>query len=186
MKEALLAGRYARALAESVPDPQALEQAGAAVAALRDLRTGDPVFRAALENPAVGLAERAALLDAVLNALGAPPEAVRLLQRMLARNRMALLPWTAAALAALVDDRLNRAGAEVAAAAPLSPASERALAESLSRRTGRRVTLRTRVDAGLLGGFTVHLLGTLYDYSARTRLERLKAKLLSEETPHGN
>ena len=49
MKEALLAGRYARALAESVPDPQALEQAGAAVAALRDLRAGDPVFRAALE-----------------------------------------------------------------------------------------------------------------------------------------
>ena len=42
--------------------------------------------------------------------------------------------------------------------------------------------LKCKVDANIIGGLIVYLWGVFFDFSLRTRLERLKQKLLAEET----
>ena len=51
------------------------------------------------------------------------------------------------------------------------------LEAALSASTGKHVSLEARIDESLLGGVRVTLAGTLYDGTARGRLETLRQRL---------
>jgi F-type H+-transporting ATPase subunit delta len=65
---------------------------------------------------------------------------------------------------------------EVTSAAPLSDAD----AKALTKAYGKKVQLRTRVDASLIGGMVVQAGGTRMDYSLKTRLARLSRALKTQ------
>ena len=88
-------------------------------------------------------------------------------------------------LAAAFRERLlahqNIVRAEVTSAAPLSPEKTKALEDSLSKVTGKKVELSVSVDPELLGGVVAKIGSTVYDGSVKTQLERMRQELVEQE-----
>jgi len=103
---------------------------------------------------------------------------VRLLELLVGRDRITLLPGIEKAFAALWNDNRGVVAAEAVTAAPLGPDQERALAEAIRRTTGREVELSASLDPALRGGVLLRLLGRTYDGTVRGRLRALRERLV--------
>jgi F-type H+-transporting ATPase subunit delta len=168
-----LAQRYARALLEAAgPDALGVRDE---LRALVPLVEGHRELRRVLQDPALGTEPRRRVLAAVAERAGASPLLRRLLDLVVARDRVSLLPDLAEAYAELANAANGVVSAEVVSAVPMAPAQQQGLAAAL----GGKVELRCRVDPGLVGGLLVHVGGTTYDGSVRTRLAALRRRLAS-------
>jgi F-type H+-transporting ATPase subunit delta len=177
----LLADRYALALRASVGEAANLERTADVLRVINELFVRNGEFRSAMVNPVLDKVQRQQLLDAVLKAQQAPPEVMQLLHTLLVRNRMAIVPALAARFETHINEWLNRVEVTVVTAAPLPRDLETQLMHSLEKFTGKTVQLKCKVDLNIVGGLIVYMWGVFLDFSLRTRLERLKQKLLAEE-----
>ena len=132
----------------------------------------------ALANPAIPLETRIATAEATFGKL-VGPKVLNLVRLMLRRGRIQELPRLAAEFRRLDDDRQGIARASVTSTLPLEPDEVSALKERLASSTDRRVELDLKVDPSLLGGLVVRLGDLLVDGSVRSRLERLRNRLVS-------
>ncbi len=175
-----IARRYARALldvaiAESDPTEVARQLSDVA-----DVIDGHEGLRRALVNPAVPAPRKRAAVAALVEsdaALGAPVK--KLLVLLADRDRIGLLGGVRDAYAECVRAHLEVVQAEVTTAVPLSTDRATLLRDGLSRATGKRVTLETRVDPAILGGVVARIGSVVYDGSVTRQLERLKATLIA-------
>jgi F-type H+-transporting ATPase subunit delta len=170
-----LARRYARALLEvagreGVDAPLALRDE---LRAFSPLISGHAGLRRALLDPGLGAEPRRRVLAALAERAGASVLLRRLLDLLASRDRVALLPDVAEAYAELANAARGIVSAEAVSAVALPEAQARALAAAL----GRAVELRTRVEAGLIGGLLVRTGGKTYDGTVRTRLAALRRRL---------
>jgi F-type H+-transporting ATPase subunit delta len=171
------ARRYAEAAFEVAERDDALE------AWRKDLDTaaavvGQERIGRALANPAIPLETRIATAEATFGRL-VGPKVMNLLRLMLRRGRIQELPRLAAEFSRLDDARQGIARASVTSTLPLEPDEVAALKERLASSTDRRVELDLNVDPDLLGGLVVRLGDLLVDGSVRSRLERLRNRLVS-------
>jgi F-type H+-transporting ATPase subunit delta len=74
------------------------------------------------------------------------------------------------------EDRAE-AVADVRSAIALDDDQQRRLAEALSRRTGKKVSVKVQVDPSVLGGIVATIGDTVIDGSVRRRLEQLRENL---------
>ena len=132
----------------------------------------------ALANPAIPLETRIATAEATFGKV-VGPKVLNLVRLMLRRGRIQELPRLAAEFRRLDDDRQGIARASVTSTLPLEPDEVSALKERLASSTDRRVELDLKVDPSLLGGLVVRLGDLLVDGSVRSRLERLRNRLVS-------
>lgn len=201
------ARRYAEAAFALAERDETLDAWLAALTAAGEALAADAALRI-VDNPALPLRERQAAVKAILDspaferlledaipqlpAPAADPATVRrqvaervrrqltnLVELLVERRRVTLLPGVADAFRRLLYARRNIVEAEVASAAPLTDREREVLRERLARLVGRRVELRERVDPGLLGGLVVRIGDRFYDGSVRGRLERLRNRLLA-------
>ncbi len=91
---------------------------------------------------------------------------------------MNYLPDLAAAYRERLLAHQNIVRAEVTSAAPLSPEKTKALEDSLSKVTGKKVELSVSVDPELLGGVVAKIGSTVYDGSVKTQLQRMRQELV--------
>lgn len=105
------------------------------------------------------------------------PEVRNLVLLLVRRRRLRLLPRIYEEFGRLADDYRGVVVAEVTSAVPLDDADKAVIIRQLSELTGKRVSLRTRVDPSILGGIIVRIGDKLIDGSLRTRLERLRETL---------
>ena len=176
-----IANRYAKALfdvalaekADLAKIEQDLNGAAEVFAANKDLR--HVAIAANLPD-----ANRKALIETVADRLGATAQ-VRKLLVVLARGRnLNLLPDLAAAFSERLLAHQNVVRAEVTSAAPLSAETTRALEDSLSKVTGKKVELSLSVDPALLGGVVAKIGSTVYDGSVKTQLQRMRQELVEQ------
>jgi F-type H+-transporting ATPase subunit delta len=104
-----------------------------------------------------------------------------LLDVLVRRGRITVLPEIAETFEDLVDERLKRASARVRTATELSSEQQERLSKALSAFTNYDIRLKAKVDPRLLGGVVVRIGSTVLDGSVRTRLNRLRETLLAEE-----
>ncbi|MGC8517223.1 MAG: F0F1 ATP synthase subunit delta [Steroidobacteraceae bacterium] len=98
--------------------------------------------------------------------------------RALADNRrLECLPEVAARFDELKAEAEGTMDVEVASAAPLTDAQQRALANALERRLRRTVRLRCVLDPTLIGGASVRAGDLVIDGSLRSKLERITHQL---------
>jgi F-type H+-transporting ATPase subunit delta len=171
------ARRYAEAAFEVAVGDDAVdawrEDLGNAAGVVAEERIGR-----ALANPAIPLETRLATAEATFGPL-VGPKVLNLIRLMLRRGRIQELPRLAAEFRRLDDERQGVARASVTSTLPLEPDELQALKERLARSTDRRVELDLTVDPSLLGGLVVRLGDRLVDGSVRSRLERLRNRLVS-------
>ena len=182
-----LPGRYAQALLDALDAPEAWEEASRALNELSACVVQIEELRNILNNPMLDLEGRGKILDGLFEMQQTPESVRRLLRTLLAGKRMPLLPDIAAYFERLVDDKFNRVEAVVTTAVPPTPELDAKLESAISRYTGKSIRMNNEVVPEILGGLIVSIRGRLFDFSLRSRLERLRARLLEEGAlEHGN
>jgi F-type H+-transporting ATPase subunit delta len=172
--------QYATALADIAleqgsadPVKKQLEDFGAAYAESAELRN-------VLANPAVERAAKHGVIEKLVARLGASRIVRNFLFVVADNQRTHLLPEILQTFETVIRQRQGVAEAEVTSAAELTAPQKTQLQQTLERLTGRKIQAKYSLDPALLGGAVVRIGDTIYDGSARNRLNQMRAQLAAE------
>ena len=175
----VIANRYARALADVVAASgdyrKVLKELEDFLGVYRD----NPELKEVLASPAVAIAQKMKVLEAIGQRLGASPVTVNFLRVLLANYRMPLLEETVQAYRKIANDRMGIVQVTISSASDLSPAERESVAARFQGLTGKQVELEFRTDRELLGGILAQIGSTVYDGSVRGNLARIREELLA-------
>lgn len=175
-----LSRRYARALLEISEKAASIGDTAARLEELEGTLKGNPELDEILKSPMFPRSKRKAILRQVLELSQAPEHLILFLEFLFDRDRLDILPELSRVFRRLADEREGIIRGELVSATPLGEAEQKRLQETLSRATGRNVTLTTREDPSLLGGVWARVGDVIYDGSVRTQLKQIKDSLLGE------
>ena len=172
------ANRYAKALFDVALEENAdLAQVDRDLEAVVSMTQGSPELAAA-SNRGLSDAARKSLIEAVATAMTLTTPVTKLLVLLAQDRKLNYLPDLAAAFRERLLAHQNIVRAEVTSAAPLSLEKTKALEDSLSKVTGKKVELSVSVDPELLGGVVAKIGSTVYDGSVKTQLQRMRQDLV--------
>ena len=175
----MAAGSAARRYAEALLDMAAAENAVDAYRESLD-RIGaglgaDTIH--VLRDSRVPYAHRLAALQ---KATEGEPRAVRaVLNILLQRDRIALVPAVARAFSDLIDRRAGIVHAKITTSVTLDERERTDLARRLEQVSGKKIKATFAVDPSIIGGVKVQLGDRLVDASLRTRLDVMARQLAS-------
>ncbi len=174
-----IASRYARALADVVGRTGDYRRAHAELKALAGVYRESAELRDVLKTPAVSVADKTRILNAILARLGTSSALMNFFRVLLANYRLDLLDDIIESYEKLMTGRLGVARVRVSSAAVLSQADQQALIARFETVTGKKVEALFETVPSLLGGVTAQIDSTVYDGSVRGHLERIREKLVS-------
>src|SRR4029450_1876966 len=175
------ANRYAKALFDVALEEKAdLAQVDRDLQAVAEMMKASPDLLLNLKRGSVTDAARQSLMEAVSKAMSLSTPVMKMLVLLATSGKLNLMPDLAAAYRERLLAHQNIVRAEVTSAAPLSPENTKALEESLSKVTGKKVELSVSVDPELLGGVVAKIGSTVYDGSVRTQLARMRQELVKQ------
>jgi len=136
-----------------------------------------PEAEKALTSPAVPARQKLAVIDAEVPKL--QPVVRNLVELLLHRDRLEMLPDIALAYRALLNESRGIVVAQVTMAVPLEDGERDGLAQRLSAHVGKQVTIERQVDPAIMGGVVARIGDLLIDGSVRGRLEALRRRLVA-------
>jgi F-type H+-transporting ATPase subunit delta len=171
------ARRYARALLDVAREQESGEATSLALRAAADLVAGNRELAAVLMHPAYDVEKKRAVVREVFGGSAGETLVGRLVDLLMARGRLEILPAVADAFAEQWNAARGVVTAQALTAAPLTKDQQDRLATALSKAAGVTVELEAAVDPGLLGGVRVTMAGRIYDGTVRGRLQGLRRHL---------
>jgi len=180
MRASAAARRYARALFSLASEAGQVPEVRSELDVISELFEQSQELRDALLTPLRPVAERKAVLAAVVTRAGISNLVRHFYSFLIDQRRLLDFEVIRAEYVRLADEKAGLTIAHVITAAPLAPAQEQGLARALSGRTGMQVRLAVDVDPGLLGGLVAKVGDLVFDGSLRTQLTRLRANLTKE------
>lgn len=170
--------RYAQAVFEIALESGELERCQSELEEIVRV-VSDEDIRAFLENPKVPFAEKSKLLSGQLGKTS--PFSLNLVHLLITRGRLGLVAEIADEFGRLVNSHRGIEIAEVTTAVPLDKEDEQKLARQLSCIVGKKITIRSEVDSGIIGGFVARIGDRLLDGSTRSKLAALRKELAGAE-----
>ena len=172
-----LSGSAARRYAEALLQVATVEKAVPAYRQSLDrLATAlGPEVIKLLRDPRVPMAARRAALDAASK--DEPPAIRAVLDLLLQRDRIALIPRIAAEYGDLVDRLEGVAKAKITTSVALDDAQRGDFVQRLERSSKRKIRATFTVDPSLIGGAKVQVGDRLVDASLRNQLDDLARQL---------
>ena len=168
-----LSREYAEALfalaAENDQTKEYLEALDTAATLLAD----NPDYVELLRCPTIQKEERDGLLEQTFGQI-LPEQVLAFIQLLCAHGRIRSFTDCVAEYRLLYQTAVAMSTAQVVSAVPLTDEEKQRIAETLSARFGRTVTLECTVDESLLGGMVVRVDGKVLDGSLRSRLHAVK------------
>ena len=175
------ANRYAKALFDVALEEKAdLDRIDRDLSEITEILRDNTELMSAVDWANVPDAARQAVMENVLDKMGVAAPVKKLLVLLTGQRKLVYLQDLAEAYRERLLAHQNVVRAEVTSAAPLSPEKTKALEESLSRVTGKKVELSVSVDPELLGGVVAKIGSTVYDGSVRTQLARMRQELVKQ------
>ena len=175
------ANRYAKALFDVALEEKAdLAKVDQDLQDVVAMMQASPDLAQASNRGAATDATRQSLMEAVSKAMTLTVPVTKTLVLLANSGKLTLIPELAAAYRERLLAHQNIVRAEVTSAAPLSPEKTQALADSLSKITGKKVEISASVDPELLGGVVARIGSTVYDGSVRTQLKRMRQELVEQ------
>lgn len=172
------ANRYAKALFEVALEEKAdLAKIDADLEVLAEVTRSQHDLLQQATRHGIPDAAREGVVGAIADTLGAATPLRKLLLMLAQSQKIGLVADLAAAYRARLHAHQNIERATVTSAVPLSPEQTTALADSLSKVTGKNIELSVSVDPSLMGGVVATIGSTVYDGSVRTQLSRMRAEL---------
>lgn len=138
----------------------------------------DADFKQYLARPILGAEQQA---DAVLKVCGDRLDTAgkNFISNLAANKRLAILPAISAQFDALRAQAEGVVDVQVTTAQALDDAQTRSLAQTLTQKLSRQVSISSDVDASLIGGVVIRAGDTVIDASVRGKLAQLSATLNS-------
>jgi F-type H+-transporting ATPase subunit delta len=181
-----VANSYAKALFETVQDKKvsaqdldSLEtQLGAFVKAVEGSREA----KMALYGPIANTKEKIAIVQKLGQAMGIAGVLGNFLELLAKKDRLAILPGVRDEFHTV---RLASEGGilgQVISAEPMDQKDVESLAQSFSKKLGKRVTFKVSVDAALLAGMKVIVSGVTYDGTLQSQLQKLRDQVAAGAT----
>ncbi|MBV0933798.1 F0F1 ATP synthase subunit delta [Marinobacterium weihaiense] len=162
---------YTNAAFEYAREQGSLDQ-WSSLLSLAALAVQDGDMDRVLSNPALTAEQKAELVIAVcekqIDAAGK-----NFISLLAENHRLALLPEIAAQFGVLKANLEKKVEVDLTTAYPLDEAQQAKLAQALSSKLGREVTLTSQVDKSILGGVVVRSDDLVIDGSVRARLAKL-------------
>ncbi|HTD23752.1 MAG TPA: ATP synthase F1 subunit delta [Terriglobales bacterium] len=176
----VVAGRYARALADAIFDQKldALKTA-AALRELKELLDSSHELRVVWENPSVSHEQKHGVLDAIVQKTKLPKLLRNFMAVLIDHRRVGQLGEIVREFEAEINDRLGLAEAEITTARELGANERKRLEKKIAEVVGKTIKANYATDAKVLGGAVVRVGSTIYDGSVRGQLQKLKEALSS-------
>jgi len=179
MRDSTIARNYAEALLALADKAGNRTGWGALVREVADAVQRDETLRRFLESPRVSEDEKSTILGKAFQDR-MPRLFVRYLQTLVAKRRQMLIPRIADEYFTLLDEGEGRTHATVTVSRPVGDAERDALAAQLSKVVGKQVVPHVTVNPAILGGVVVRIGDRVMDGSVRTRLARLRGRMLAQ------
>jgi F-type H+-transporting ATPase subunit delta len=171
------ARRYAKALLDVASKEADVAQVGQEVDAFNAMLQQHATLNSLLMNPAVPAPRKRAAMAELTKLARVSTVVAKLLVLLAERDRLMLLNDLAAAYRDMLMERQNVVRAEVTSASPLPAARTQAIENRLAAITGKRVSMVTHVDPGIVGGVVARVGSTVYDASIATQLKKIRERL---------
>ena len=142
------------------------------------LDLGDGELRAALDNPGLTTAERAAVLNDVLGKVKLSDNASNFLRLLVDKNRFGVFDDIRRSTHEMADEIAGRVQAIVTTATEISPAMAKDVQSALEAATGKTVVIDFQTDKALIGGMVAQVGDISYDASVASRLNALQQALI--------
>jgi F-type H+-transporting ATPase subunit delta len=169
-----LAGRYATALFDLAETDKQLDRVADDLGQLANMIESSADLTRLIRSPVIARDDQGRAMAEILKKAGMG-ELTRNFVGVVARNRrLFALPSMITAYQSLLAARRGEATAEVVSARELTKKQLEAIAAQLKKAIGSKVSVSTRIDAGLLGGLVVKVGSRMFDSSLRTMLQRLR------------
>lgn len=176
-----VARRYADALFSLAQEKNQVDAVEADLALIASAIRDSRELRALVENQDYSPSTKLSLLKKIFDGK-VSPLTQNFIGVVVTKRREAFFPSIYASFVELANQARGVVEVEVRSAAPLGDEQISALEGKLGARLGKRLRLTTRVDESLIGGLVVKVGDTLMDGSVRTRLGRLRERLLKQSS----
>ncbi len=179
-KNVIVAKKYGRAIYEIALEQNSLEQTEEELQLISDAITGSHELKSFLNHPFL---TKDAKKDTIqkLFADKVQPVVLQFCCVVIDRDRFELLPDMVRVYAALAHEGMGFEEAFVTSAFPLTGEQAEAIKAKLAEMTGKQIIMKQKVDAALIGGFTVQIGDQLIDGSVARQLQALKAKIMQKD-----
>jgi F-type H+-transporting ATPase subunit delta len=159
---------------ELATDEGQVEQWGRRLATVNDLLS-EPAVAAVLTNPTIPVGRRMELISGAPHVLD--PQATNLARLLIESNRVKQVAGIVEEFESLADAAAGRVRATVTTAVELDDAERDKVADQLSKRLGKEVSMTVVVDKSILGGLKLQYGDHLIDASVATKLQQLRRRL---------
>ena len=168
---------YARAIMDAAVTPAKASEVRGELMRFADALNKSPELRAFYASPAVDESAKIAVTKRLTSRMKVSELTERVLEVLVRHHRINDLDAIVAGLAAYVNKALGVAVAEVRSAKSLGPDEIRDLADTLSKKVGKKVELDIRTDPKLLGGFVVKIGSEIWDASVKGKINKFRESL---------
>lgn len=176
-KNVILAKKYGRAIYEIASEQKCLEQTEEDLRMIADAVTKNKELKDFLNHP---LLSRDVKKDTIKKLFEGKvqPVVLQFCYVVMDRDRFGVFPLMVEYFTDMAHQGLGIEEAVVTSAFPLSKSQAEMLKDKLSEITGMKIILKQKVDAALIGGFTVQVGDRLIDGSVTRQLETLKESMM--------
>jgi len=172
------ANRYAKALFDVALTEQAdLAKIDQDLAGFSDLLAGNRELMLAAEQTGVPDAARIGIIERIADQLGLAGPLKKILVMLTADRKLVLVKHLSESYRERLLAHQNVVRGDLTSATPLAPEKAKAIEDSLSTVTGKKVHLTQHVDPSLIGGVVARIGSTVYDGSVKTQLAQLRHEL---------
>ena len=168
---------YARAIMDAAGSPAKANGVRGELMSLATALRGSQELRDLYRNPAVELARKLAITQQLAKKMKMSDLAIKITEVLVRNHRVNDLDAILEALASYVNSALGIAVAEVRSAKPLGADEIRDLADTLSKKTGKKVELDIKTDPKLLGGFVIRIGSEIWDASVTGKINKFRESL---------
>ncbi|PIR34373.1 MAG: F0F1 ATP synthase subunit delta [Alphaproteobacteria bacterium CG11_big_fil_rev_8_21_14_0_20_44_7] len=172
-----LSRRYVTAIFELAKSSGALSKVAKDLDEVQSLLSTSEVLKAMINSPIVS-AEQQMIAVEQISEKGKFDALTRNFLTVVAKNRrLKYLAEIITAFKKKISEDNNEIQAEVISAVQLSDAMVNKIKKELSAETGKKVELETQIDAEIVGGLIIKIGSKMYDYSVKSRLNKLRNDL---------
>jgi F-type H+-transporting ATPase subunit delta len=168
---------YARAIIDAAGSPQKANELRGELMRFESALNASPDLRDFYANPGIEESAKLAVTSQLAGRMKLSDGAKKILDVLVRFHRINDLSAILAALAAYVNTALGVAVAEVRSAKSLSAEEIQQLAETLSKKTGKKVELDVKTDPNLLGGFVARIGSEIWDASVAGKIHKFRESL---------
>ncbi len=174
MARKVYANRYSQAVFEIAMEKGELDRWQADLSRIARLDK-ETVLMAALENPKLHFNDKVRMVSQQLGDIN--PLALNLAYLLVSRGMLSRIGEIADGYQRLLDDYRGIESAVVTTTIPLDDEDKLSLEKRLGAIVGKKVVIKSEVDASLIGGIVARIGDKLLDGSIRSRLEALKRNM---------